>query len=265
MKRLQQAFSGPGPRLIPFVMAGDPDLATTVELIRLLEEEGVAAIEVGVPFSDPLADGPVIQAAAERALERGVTLADVLRLGRNLRHQGCRVPLILFSYANPLYQHGFGRLAREAADAGFDGLIVPDLPLEESEPLRTECDRAGLALIPLAAPTSGERIARIAGSARGFVYCVSSLGTTGMRERFADSLPAFLSSVRRVSPVPVAVGFGVSTPEQVRLLSDHADGVVVGSALVKTVADRAALFTSPERRTSALQEIRAFVRRLKSR
>jgi tryptophan synthase alpha chain len=265
MERIREAFQrSRAPRLIPFIMAGDPDMETTVSLLRLLDQEGATAVEVGFPFSDPLADGPVIQQAAWRALSQGVTLHRLWEMVSIARERGVQVPLILFSYYNPLLSYGLRPLVTDAKRAGFNGLIVPDLPVEESEGLRELCDQAGLALIPLVAPTSRERIGKIASRARGFVYCVSSLGTTGRRERFSHGVERFLQEVRSRSPVPTVVGFGISRGEHVRHFSRFADGVVVGSALVEQIASVSEKLRREEDRPQALEDIRRFVRRLKT-
>lgn len=265
MERIREAFQREqAPRLIPFIMAGDPDPESTVSLLQLLDREGAAAVEVGFPFSDPLADGPVIQRAASRALEQGMTLRRLWELIITARARGVRVPLILFSYYNPLLSYGLRQLVTDAKEAGFNGIIVPDLPIEESERLRELCDRLGLALIPLVAPTSRERIGRIVSRARGFVYCVSSLGTTGRRDHFSREVERFLEEVRSRSPVPTVVGFGISRGEHVRRFSRFADGVVVGSALVERIASVSEKLRRAEERQQGLDDIRRFVRRLKT-
>ncbi|WP_124727349.1 tryptophan synthase subunit alpha [Staphylospora marina] len=264
MHRLKTSFEKPGSRVIPFLMAGDPDPGTTLELMRLLAEEGVTAIELGVPFSDPVADGPVIQAASGRALDRGVRLPDVFRLGRSFRESDPDTPLILFSYANPIYCHGVERAAEESAACGFDGWIIPDVPVEESGPWKKAAESRGLALIPLVAPTSSERIRRIVAEASGFVYCVSSLGTTGVRSRFDDRLERTVAAVKDTVPLPVAVGFGVSGREQSRRIREFADAVVIGSALVKRIHDARFLLSEGSKRREAMEAIRAFVREVKS-
>lgn len=252
-------------RLIPFIMTGDPSLPVTVDLIELLEQEGAAAIELGVPFSDPMADGPVIQAAATRALTHGVNLRHVLTVAKSARERGCKIPLILFSYYNPLLQYGLSSLVQEAKNAGFSGMIVPDLPLEESEALREMAAEAGIAFIPLVAPTSEQRIAAIVKHAKGFVYCVSSLGTTGVRDSFSNEVILFLKKVRELSPVPTAVGFGISKAEHVQTFSQYADAVIVGSALVKKIEEQRERLLQEEAKAEGLQQIRAFVRALKSK
>ncbi|MBA4602557.1 tryptophan synthase subunit alpha [Thermoactinomyces mirandus] len=264
MNRLEGALERKAEYLIPYIMCGDPDLEMTREIIRILAEEGVLAIELGVPFSDPVADGPVIQAAGERALKNRVTLNQVLELGKKVREDGIDVPLILFSYANPVFHFGMERLVHEAVAHGFDGIIVPDLPYEESVPLRRRGSEAGLSVISLVAPTSRERIKDIVSSAQGFVYCVSSLGTTGMRREFSEQTETFLDTVRMLSPVPTAIGFGISGREHVEHFLDHADAVVVGSALVQKIEKLLPYLADPAQRENALAQLRQFVRGLKS-
>ncbi|MDR6224493.1 tryptophan synthase subunit alpha [Desmospora profundinema] len=268
MNRIDHAFQreSRGHRLIPFITAGDPNKETTLDLIRLLDAEGVTAIELGVPYSDPLADGPVIQAASDRALAGGMTLAGVLELAREARQDGVQTPLILFTYYNPVLRWGPASLVKAAFDAGFDGFIIPDLPLEESGELDRIAQEAGLHLIPLVAPTSRERIRAIVSTRRGgFIYCVSSLGTTGMRREFADGIESFLDEVRRQSTVPVAVGFGISHPDHVKRMTEHADAAVVGSALVKRVESLGERLKQSESRPQALDEVRRFIRELSGR
>lgn len=264
MNRLEKAFHQKRKYLIPFIMCGDPDMEATESFIHLLEEEGVLAIELGVPFSDPMADGPVIQAAGERALKNQVTLTKVLELAKKVRRNGCEVPLILFTYANPVYRFGMKKLVDEAAHNGFDGMIVPDLPFEESEELRNQGKERGLCVIPLVAPTSQDRVKEIVSEAQGFVYCVSSLGTTGMRKKFAGQTDQFLDTVRKFSPVPTAVGFGISEREHVKHFLSHADAVVVGSALVKKIEEQLGFLQDPAKREDGLKKLREFVRQLKS-
>lgn len=266
MNALQSAFAEKDHvRLIPFIMTGDPNLAVTIDIIELLEQEGVAAIELGVPFSDPMADGPVIQAAATRALDNRVHLQDVLEVAKAARKRGCKVPFILFSYYNPLLQYGLKSLVHDAKQAGFSGMIVPDLPFEESDSLREMATEVDVALIPLVAPTSEQRISAIVKHATGFVYCVSSLGTTGVRHSFSDEVITFLEKVRELSPVPTAVGFGISKAEHVQTFAQYADAVIVGSALVQKIEEQSSRLSRAETKAEGLQQIREFVRGLKSK
>jgi len=238
MSRIAAAFARARARgkaaFVAFLTAGDPGgLARTLELCQGLEEAGVDVRELGVPFSDPLADGPVIQRASQRALERGVTLTGVLDLVRDLRRTS-DLPVVLFSYANPLYRLGLARLAAQAREAGVDGVLVTDLPPDEAGDWLREARGTGLDTIFLAAPTSPEgRLRRIADASTGFVYAVSRTGVTGERQALSDDALPLLARLRALTDCPVALGFGISTPEQVAAAGAQADGVVVGSALVR--------------------------------
>ena len=219
--------------LITYLTLGYPSPSATLELMPALQAGGADIIELGVPFSDPVADGPTIQRSSHAALQAGVTLPECLRLATRLRQAGVTVPLLFMGYYNPIYGYGLQAYVRDCATAGIDGLIVADLPLEEAGPLAEACESKGLALVFLVAPTSGEeRIARIAAATRGFLYVVSRLGTTGTESRLSEELKDRLTLVRRYATTPVAVGFGISRPEQVCALAPHADGIIVGSALV---------------------------------
>lgn len=222
--------------LIPFVTGGYPTMARTEELLYALAEGGADLIEIGVPFSDPLADGATVQHASQVALEQGTTLADCFALVRRVRSGGLTVPIVFMGYANPFYQYGLERLARDAAAIGVDGFIVPDLPIEESDEFLEPLRAAGRDLIFMLAPTSTDaRIEAAARRAGGFIYCVSLVGVTGARDRLSDELPAYLDRVRRHTDVPLVIGFGISTPEQVRATAALADGVVVASALINHI------------------------------
>ncbi|PWI57094.1 tryptophan synthase subunit alpha [Sulfoacidibacillus thermotolerans] len=247
---------------IPFVEAGDPNEAYSLQLIVELAQFA-DVIEIGIPYSDPLADGPVIQAGSLRALQAGMTLKKALALIARVRAV-TNVPIVVFTYVNPVIQYGPERLLQACTEVGADGLIIPDLPYEESEEIRQLADRFKLALIPLISLTSQERITKIAASATGFAYCVSSLGVTGERANFAADLEEFVKTVKAASPVPVAVGFGVSQPEHVRTLSAYADGVIVGSALVRRCQEIAAAQNAhqPELADKALHELIQFARSL---
>lgn len=224
--------------LIVYLCAGDPSLEVTGKVVQELAAAGVDLIELGVPFSDPVADGPVIQAAGNRALAAGVTLTGVLDLVKELR-TGLDIPLVLMSYYNPLLQYGLNSLGAGLAASGVDGLIVPDLPLEESTPLKQALELEDLALIPLVAPTTPrERLARIAAAARGFIYCVSLTGVTGARDGLPPGIKEYMAGVRAVTDQPLGIGFGIGSPEQARLLAPLGDGIIVGSALVDTLYKR---------------------------
>jgi len=236
-RRLDEARSAGRRSLIVYLCAGDPDLQATERLVPALAAAGADVIELGVPFSDPLADGPTIQAAAERALRSGTTLSGILDLVGRLRGQGCDVPLVLMGYMNPIVRIGVESFVARSADVGVDGFIVPDLPLEEADPLADAAAAKGLSLVLLAAPTTPlDRLRKIGERTRGFLYFVSITGVTGARAALPADLPARLDVVRAASKAPVAVGFGISAPEQAAALAEHADAVVVGSALVAEIA-----------------------------
>jgi tryptophan synthase alpha chain len=223
--------------LIPYVTAGDPDLETTKRLVLEMVRRGGDIIEIGVPFSDPLADGPIIQRASQRALLQGTTLRRILRTVREMR-QDIDVPLVLMTYYNPVFRYGEEAFVVDAMDAGVDGIIVPDLPPEEAQGLMELTVDTPLDMIFLAAPTStSARLALISEASRGFIYYVSRLGTTGVRDQLADDLRSMLEQLRARTAKPIAVGFGVSTPEHVRLVAELADGVVVASAILKLMED----------------------------
>jgi len=223
--------------LVIYLTAGYPSAQAAEEFVPALERAGADLVELGVPFSDPVADGPIIQRAANWALEQGVTPHDCLAQARRLRGSGVRVPLIFMGYYNPIHTWGPGAYARSCREAGVDGLIVPDLPLEEAGELASACQAEGLALVYLVAPsTPAERLARIAARAEGFLYLVSRPGTTGPRDALPVGLPEYVARVRCVARVPVAIGFGISSPTQVQRAASLADGVVVGSAVVERAA-----------------------------
>lgn len=223
--------------LIPFITAGDPDLATTEQALKILDQAGADFIELGVPYSDPLADGPTIQAAATRALGRGVTLEDVLAIVQRVSPE-LTAPIILFTYYNPIFYRGIEAFMRQVAASGVKGLVIPDLPLEESHTVLEAAQAQGLELTLLVAPTSPtERIEAIAKASQGFIYLVSVTGVTGARTSVASRVEELLPQLRAVTDKPVGVGFGVSDPEQAKTLKDWgADGVIVGSAVVKRLA-----------------------------
>lgn len=223
--------------LIPFITAGDPDLATTAKALQLIDQNGADIIELGIPYSDPLADGPTIQAAATRALTRGVTLAAVIDLVAQVAPK-LSAPLVLFTYYNPILNRGIEKFLKDIYAAGARGLLVPDLPLEEMDYLLKEADSIGIAVILLVAPTStDERIKAIAHHTRGFVYLVSVTGVTGIRQEVATRVEGLIAELHSTTNKPVGVGFGVSEPSQAKQLKDWgADGVIVGSALIKRLA-----------------------------
>ncbi|MCM3633058.1 MULTISPECIES: tryptophan synthase subunit alpha [Paenibacillus] len=249
--------------LIPFISCGDPTLDDTVDIVKTLEAAGADMVELGVPYSDPLADGPVIQRASERALKYSVTLTDCIKLGGRLREAGVTIPLILFTYYNPIYQFGMEAFFELVVQNHISGLIVPDLPIEEDQELRRLAEQYNIHLIPLVAPTSKERVVRITKQARGFVYCVSSLGVTGERSDFHTEVDEFLDLVRRSSDVPIAIGFGISSREQVARFEQKCDGVIVGSAIVRTIENNVPLLQNAATREEGLNNIKQFVAALK--
>jgi tryptophan synthase alpha chain len=239
LERIAAAFAQAGERrtaaLMPYYTLGYPDRATSLEVVRAIAGES-DLLELGVPFSDPLADGPTIQRSTQMALEQGVTSADCLEMVRTLRHQGVQTPIMLMGYYNPILAYGEAQYARDAAAAGVDGFIVPDLPLEEAATFEKCVRDAGLVLVFFLAPTSNtERIAQVAARATGFIYLVSLTGVTGVRGALSAGLGEFVQRVRDRASVPLAVGFGISTPEQAREVGSLADGVIVGSALISAV------------------------------
>jgi tryptophan synthase alpha chain len=221
--------------LIPYLTAGDPSLEVTHHLILALEEAGADMIEVGMPFSDPMADGPTIQRASERALAGNVSLKSVLHLVREIRKK-TEIPIILFGYYNPFFIYGTKRLAFDAREAGVDGILAVDLPPEEADELKGFTDQAGLNLIFLLAPTStAERMRLIARKASGFIYYVSVTGVTGARSTLDKDIEPYVKQIRRFSSLPVGVGFGISTPDHVKKVTRFADAVIIGSALIKVI------------------------------
>ena len=246
------------PAIAPFVTIGFPDVPTSIDVVQTIVEMGADMVELGVPFSDPLAEGPTIQATSQHALEHGVTLDTCLDAARELRTRGVDAPLILMGYYNPFLKRGLDTFAEDAAEAGVDGLIVPDLPAEESDGFRGVCRSYGLSLIPLLAPTStAERIAHACENADGFIYCVGVLGVTGARDALSEGVRGLVDRIREHTALPILVGFGISTREHVETVSGFADGVMVGSALLDEVG------RAPE--GEAATRAGEFVARLKGR
>ena len=231
MSKIADAFAR-GKAFIPFLTCGDPDLATTAAAVRAAAENGADLIELGIPFSDPTAEGPVIQGANLRALQGGVTTDKIFELVRELRRD-VTVPLVFMTYANVVFSYGSERFLAACREVGIDGLILPDVPFEEKEEFAPFCSKYGVELISLVAPTSENRIASIAGEAEGFLYVVSSLGVTGTRSEINTDLASILQVVRQNTKIPAAIGFGISTPEQAKQMAEIADGVIVGSAIIK--------------------------------
>lgn len=231
MSKIRTAFEK-GKAFIPFITCGDPDLETTAAVVRAAVKNGADLIELGIPFSDPTAEGPVIQGANIRALNGGVTTDQVFDLVRELR-KDVTIPLVFMTYANVVFSYGTEKFLSVCAAVGIDGLILPDVPFEEKEEFLPLCRQYGVDLISLIAPTSADRIAMIAGEAEGFLYIVSSLGVTGTRTEIKTDLASIVKVVRENTDVPCAIGFGISTPEQAKKMADVADGAIVGSAIIK--------------------------------
>ncbi len=231
MSRIREAFAG-GKAFIPFITCGDPNLDTTAAVVKACAENGADLIELGIPFSDSTAEGPVIQGANLRALKGGVTTDKIFDLVRNLRHE-VTIPMVFMTYANVVFSYGAERFISTCREIGMDGLILPDLPFEEKEEFLDTCHKYGVDLISLIAPTSQNRIAMIAREAEGFVYVVSSLGVTGTRSEIKTDLASIVEVIRANTDVPCAIGFGISTPEQARKMAGIADGAIVGSAIIK--------------------------------
>ena len=241
MRRIERKFRELKKReekaLVAYLTAGDPDLEKTKEIILGLDSAGVDIIEIGVPFSDPTADGPIIQAASRRALENGATLSRILNMAESVR-ESSDIPIVLFGYYNPILNYGNERFAKRAKAAGVDGVLVVDLPPEESAELRKYTDRSGIDFISLVAPTTpSERIRKISRKASGFLYYVSITGVTGTAKPQASDIQREMKRIRGITTLPVVVGFGISTQEQAREIAPHADGIVIGSAFVRLIEE----------------------------
>jgi len=240
--------------LITFITGGDPDIETTEKLILAMAEAGADIIEIGIPFSDPVAEGVVIQEANKRAIEGGCTVDKLFSMVKRLREK-TDIPLLFMTYANPIYVYGKDKFMTKCKEVGIDGIIVPDVPFEEKDEFAGECNRHDIYLISMIAPTSGERAEKIAREAKGFLYCVSSLGVTGTKSEINPKVVELINEVKEVSSVPCAIGFGISTPEQARNMSAISDGVIVGSAIVKLVAKSG---------KDSVDPVKNFVRELKN-
>ena len=253
MSKIRDAFKN-GKAFIPFITCGDPDLETTGKIVREMAAAGADLIELGIPFSDPTAEGPVIQGANIRALAGGITTDKIFAFVKELR-KDVTVPLVFMTYANVVFSYGIERFVKCCAEAGMDGLILPDVPFEEKDEFAPICKANGIDFISLIAPTSENRVAMIAKEAEGFVYLVSSLGVTGMRAEIRTDLEAITAKIKENTDVPCAIGFGISTPEQAAELAGCADGVIVGSAIVKLIAEHGREAAAP---------VGAFVRAMKA-
>lgn len=243
MSRIEKAFEN-GKAFIAFVTGGDPTLDVTKELILTMQEAGADLIEIGIPFSDPVAEGPVIQEANERALTAGCTTDKLFDALESIKEE-VKVPLVFLTYVNPIFTYGKEAFMDRCIKAGVDGLIVPDLPFEERDEIADTCTEHGVDLITMVAPTSNERIEMAAKEAKGFVYCVSSLGVTGVRSEIKTDIGEMVSLVKQVTDTPCAIGFGISEPEQAKKMAALSDGAIVGSAIVKLVAQHGANSAGP--------------------
>ena len=233
-KKITEAFAK-GKAFIPFVTCGDPSLDVTEKIVYAMEEAGADLIELGIPFSDPTAEGPVIQGTNLRALSGGVTTDKVFDMVEKIR-KNSSIPMVFMTYANVVFSYGIERFCKRAAEVGMDGMILPDVPFEEKGELSGVCKEYGIELVSLIAPTSHERIKMIAKEAEGFLYCVSSLGVTGVRKQITTNIGEMIEKVREVTEIPCAVGFGIAEPEQAKEMASLSDGAIVGSAIVKIVA-----------------------------
>ena len=224
---------------IPFITAGDQGITTTEKYIRTMAKAGASLIEIGIPFSDPVAEGPVIQAASERALSTGITTDDIFEMVQRLRTgaDALTIPLVFMTYMNPIYVYGVESFMKRCEEVGVQGVIVPDCPFEEKQVLGKQAKEHGVSVISLIAPTSEQRIKDIAADAEGFVYCVSSLGVTGMRSDIKTDIASIVQQIRQYTDIPVAVGFGISTPDQAKAMAHVSDGAIVGSAIVKQIGE----------------------------
>ncbi|MDR3002453.1 MAG: tryptophan synthase subunit alpha [Fibromonadaceae bacterium] len=253
MSRIRNAFKN-GKAFIAYITAGDPSLEKTEEFIFELERAGADLIEIGIPFSDPVAEGEVIQAANVRALKSGTSVHGVFELVRSIR-QKSEIPLVFLTYLNPVFHYGYEKFFAKSAEVGIDGIIIPDMPFEEQGELKDEAERHGIDIVSLIAPTSDERIEKITKASKGFLYIVSSMGVTGVRSEISTDVEAIVKATKAVSNTPTAVGFGISTPEQAARFAKVADGIIVGSAIVRIIEKHEA---------SAGQHIYEYVKSIKS-
>lgn len=252
MSRITKAFENKK-AFIAFITGGDPDIETTEKLIPAMAEAGADLIEIGIPFSDPVAEGSVIQQADERALKNGCTVDKLFDMVSAVRRK-TDIPLLFMTYLNPVYVYGKEKFLSRCRQCGIDGMIVPDMPFEEKDELSGECEDYGIDLISMIAPTSRERIDRIAKEAKGFLYCVSSLGVTGVRSKITTDMGEMIRRVREVTNIPCAIGFGISTPEQAAHMAQLSDGVIVGSAIVKLIGEYG---------RESLKPVTEYIRRMK--
>lgn len=252
MIRIAEAFKN-GKAFIPFLTAGDPSLDKTEEFIMAMAEAGADLIEIGIPFSDPIAEGPVIQEADIRSLSAGTTIDGIFEMVKSVRTK-VTIPLVFMTYLNPVYHYGYEAFCSRCQEAGIAGIIIPDMPYEEKGELAAVCQAHEMELISMIAPTSEDRIKMIASEAKGFLYVVSSMGVTGVRSEITTDIGAMTKLVKEASDVPAAIGFGISGPEQAAKMAQYADGVIVGSAIVRIIAEKGA---------DAAEDISAFVKSIK--
>lgn len=235
MNKIEEAFNNKK-AFIPFITAGDPDLDTTKKILLAMQEAGADLIEVGIAFSDPVAEGPVIQEADERALASGTTTDGIFDMLESIRDE-IHIPMVFMTYINPVYVYGADKFARRSRECGVAGVIVPDVPYEERGEIRDIFAEYGLTVISMIAPTSSDRVRMIASEAEGFVYCVSSMGVTGVRAQISTGISSLIRQVKKEKDIPCAIGFGISTPEQAKAMAEISDGAIVGSAIIKIVAE----------------------------
>jgi tryptophan synthase alpha chain len=222
--------------LITFIIAGDPNLSATVDLVTEMDKNGADIIELGIPYSDPLADGPVIQEASQRALQAGANIKAIMNTVKDIRKQS-EIPLVYLVYYNSVFKYGIEKFLMESGEAGLDGVIIPDLPIEERAELQNTAENFGIYLIPLVAPTSKERIKKIVSGGNGFVYCVSTPGVTGIRQKIQTNIEEYMKMVHEYTELPKALGFGISNAKMAKEYKNYCDGIIVGSAIVKKVAE----------------------------
>lgn len=265
MESLYNKYERDCKHFIPFIMAGDPSEDVTIELALRLEKKGATVLELGVPYSDPIADGPVIQRASIRARKAGMNIVKAIKLGRKLKENGLKIPIILFTYYNPVLKLGTNRFFTLMQKNNIDGLLIPDLPYEESGEVRTLSKAYGIDYISMVAPNSDQRIKMIAQSAKGFLYCVSSFGVTGVRSDFKREIQTFIQKVRSVSEVPVVVGFGISKREHVEIFGNISDGVVIGSAIIQKVEELLPLLQDDSKIIQGLSLFETFIEELISK
>ena len=252
MNRIENAFKN-GPAFIGFITGGDPDIETTKKLIYAMEEGGADLIEIGIPFSDPIAEGPVVQAADLRALSWGCKIDDLFEMVKEVR-ENVKIPLIFMTYLNPIYSYGKEKFMNACHETGIDGIIVPDLPYDEKDELLPFCRKFGVNLISFISPTSHERIIKIVQEAEGFLYCVSSIGAANVCKELNTGIEELIKKIKSVSDIPCTVGFGISSPEQAEKMSQVSDGVIVESAIVKIIAEYG---------KNSIEPVREYVRSMK--